>query len=129
MSDVRNHHGIAISFIAVSSILGALNGTQLQEFLDWACVMRGECYGREDWVYFASLIPIQIQTMVLVGGWLIFFSLLSFFLFPLKLLQAISLLQTVTMPQVKRTAITTGLLGLILTLVMSSLGFYVAVAW
>ncbi len=129
MDKTKSHHGIAVSVIAISSILGALNGTQLHEYLEWACVMRGECYGREDWVYFASLIPIQIHTMVLVGVWLVFFSLLSFLVFPLKLLQAISLLQTVTLSQVRRTCITTGLLGLILILVMSSLGIYVAVAW
>lgn len=103
MSQSANH-SLALSVILAAAILGGFFGLQLHQYLDVACNMRGECYGRTDWVYVASLIPIHVITVGMVSAWLLLFSLFVLFAFPLEFVQKLSLLKNADRSVVRRTA-------------------------
>jgi hypothetical protein len=64
---------VVLAAIAVASFIGL----QLQQYLNIVCIMRGECYGRTDWVYLLTLIPIPLIMLTLGAAFLLIFSLIT----------------------------------------------------
>ena len=56
---------IAVLILVLAVGLGGWAAQELGHYLDVICVVRGECYGRTDWVYWISLVPPLTLTGVL----------------------------------------------------------------
>lgn len=48
---------LGTSVVVLSVGLGGWVMQELEHYLSIACLTRGECYGRQDWVYWATLVP------------------------------------------------------------------------
>ncbi len=95
---------VAVPLVLVAAVIATFIGLQLQQYLQVACIVRGECYGRDDWLYLVSLISVPVTTLMMASGLLLVFSLLAPFLFPLRFLQAQELFTEVGQQSVSATA-------------------------
>lgn len=56
---------LTVLILVLAVGLGGWVMQELGHYLDVICVVRGECYGRTDWVYWMSLVPPLTRTGVL----------------------------------------------------------------
>lgn len=95
---------VAAPLVLLAGIVATFVGLQLQQYLQVACMMRGECYGRGDWLYLVSLISVPVTTLMMATGLLLVLSLLAPFMFPLRFLQTQGLFTEVSQQAVSATA-------------------------
>jgi len=95
---------VAAPLVLLAGIVATFVGLQLQQYLQVACMMRGECYGRGDWLYLVSLISVPVTTVMMATGLLLVLSLLAPFMFPLRFLQTQGLFTEVSQQAVSATA-------------------------
>ncbi len=56
--------GLGLGVVVLAAGLGGGFAQEVERYLSVACLARGECYGRMDWAYWASLMP----PLTLAGG-------------------------------------------------------------
>lgn len=56
--------GLGLGVVVLAAGLGGGFTQEVERYLSVACLARGECYGRMDWAYWASLMP----PLTLAGG-------------------------------------------------------------
>jgi hypothetical protein len=66
---------LGASVVIFSVGLGGWVMQELEHYLSVACLARGECYGRVDWVYWATLVPPLTLAGVLSSLLVIVFAL------------------------------------------------------
>jgi hypothetical protein len=118
---------VAAPLVLVAAIIAIFIGLQLQQYLQVACIVRGECYGRGDWLYLVSLISVPVTTVMMATGLLLVLSLLAPFLFPLRFLQAQGLFAEVNKQSVVATARLLSMVSGILFILASMIAWWFSI--
>lgn len=95
----------AVILAFTSLCIGSFIGLQLQSYIDVMCVMRGECYGRMDWIHVVSLIHPVILCLFFSAAVLMIFSISSPRVLPLNSIQSVGFMRTTSAQTLKKTSL------------------------
>ena len=95
----------AVILAFTSLCIGSFIGLQLQSYIDVMCVMRGECYGRMDWIHVVSLIHPVVLCLFFSAAVLMIFSVSSARIFPLNSIQSVGFMHNTSAQALKKTSL------------------------
>ena len=116
--------GLGAGIVVLAVGLGGLAVQQIERYLDVICLVRGECYGRLDWAYWATLIPPLTLTGVLSSILLILLAGIAGSQFSLRLVGQGMMPDPTVVGSVRRTRRHLVALGTLALIGFSALAFW-----
>ena len=86
MAQLIPTRALGAAVVVFSVGLGGWAMEELERYLSVACLARGECYGRMDWVYWATLVPPLTLAGALASLLVILFALATSSRFSLRMM-------------------------------------------
>lgn len=86
MAQPISTRALGTAVVVFSVGLGGWLMQELEHYLSVACLARGECYGRLDWVYWATLVPPLALAGALASLLVILFALAARSRFSLRMM-------------------------------------------
>lgn len=86
MAQTLSTRALGAAVVVFSVGLGGWLMQELEHYLSVVCLARGECYGRMDWVYWATLMPPLTLAGALASLLVILFALVARSRFTLRMM-------------------------------------------